>query len=329
MSATIMLVDSNSTSNADWKAFLENHGYVVVGVQTGGTAIRLCPEVKPDMVLLKSSLQDMPGFQVCKMLKEDPVNRLMPVIMVGVDREALQEGQAYEAGADDFWSGPASLWDALNRLDIMIQLKSYIDQQAEDVLFSLARSLERKNPDMTGHSERLAEYAVEFAESLGMSPDEIEILRMGCLLHDIGKIAVPDRILLKPEALTHEEMKVVKRHPIVGEQICAPMRSFRHVLPLIRHHHERPDGSGYPDGLMGDGIPLAAQVLQIVDIYDALTTNRPYRIALSSETALAIMESEACEGRLNPTLMREFNILVWTTMPRRTKPSVLVEWPIH
>ena len=315
MAATIMLVDADAVNSSDWKAFLTNQGYRVVGVETGRTAIQRCPEVKPDLVLLNSSLPDIPGFQVCKRLKADPMNRLTPVIMVVQESEPFEASKAYQSGADDFWSKPASRWEALNRVETILQLKTYIDQQAEEVLFTLARSIESKTPMMAGHSGRLSEYTVQFGEHLGLTTEELGVLRAGSLLHDIGKVVVPDSILLKPGRLTPEEMAVMHQHPIVGEEICAPMKSFRHLLPLIRHHHERPDGSGYPDGLTGDTIPLCAQILQMADIYDALTTDRPYRREMAVEDALAVMQREADQGQLSQMLLREFSIFVWTTKP--------------
>jgi putative two-component system response regulator len=283
-------------------------------VESGRAALLRCPEIKPDLVLLNSSLPDMQAFQVCQRLKADPMNRLTPVIMVVPMSGPFEASRAYRAGADDFWSRPTSRWEALNRVDTILQLKTYIDQQAEEVLFSLARSVELKNPGMTGHSERLSELAVRFGEHLGLTKEELEILRAGSLLHDIGKVAVPDSILMKPGKLSPEELQIIRRHPIVGEEICAPLKSFRHVLPLIRHHHERPDGSGYPDGLVGDSIPLSAQIVQMADIFDALTTDRPYRRELSTENALAIMQSEANAGQLSMSLLREFSMFVSTSM---------------
>ena len=287
----------------------------MIAVETGRTAIQRCPEVRPDLVLLNSSLPDMPAYQVCKRLKADPLNRLMPVILVVPisDSEPFEVSRAYQAGADDFWSRPVSRWGVLNRVDTILQLKSYVDQQAEDVLYALARSIELKIPKMTGHSERLSNYVVQFGAHLGLSTDELETLRAGSLLHDIGKVAVPDNILLKPERLSPQEMQIMRRHPVVGEEICAPLKSFRHLLPLIRHHHERPDGSGYPDGLMGDSIPLSVQILQMADIFDALTTDRPYRKEMSVGDALAVMQREANQRQLSQTLLKEFSIFVWTT----------------
>jgi len=310
MAATIMLVDADAGNSTEWKGFLQTQGYTVIEVESGRAALLRCPQVKPDLVLLNSSLPDMQAAQVCQRLKADPLNRLTPVIMVVPASGPFEASHAYRAGADDFWSRPGSRWEALNRVDTILQLKTYIDQQAEDVLFSLARSVELKNPGMTGHSERMSDLAVHFGEHLGLSEEELEILRQGSLLHDIGKVAVPDNILMKPGKLSPEELRIMRRHPVVGEEICAPLKSFRHVLPLIRHHHERPDGSGYPDGLAGDAIPLSAQIVQMADIFDALTTDRPYRRELSRENALAIMHSEANAGQLSQSLLREFSVFV-------------------
>ncbi len=147
-------------------------------------------------------------------------------------------------------------------------------------------------------------------QSLGLSEEGIHALRIGGVVHDVGKVTVPNDILLKPGRLAREEMKILREHPVVGERICAPLKSFRHVLPIIRHHHERMDGSGYPDGLRNDRIPLTARILQTVDIYDALTTKRPYRKAFSSEHALAVMHKEAKRGWRDDALIKEFENLL-------------------
>jgi putative two-component system response regulator len=169
-------------------------------------------------------------------------------------------------------------------------------ENAETVLCSLALSIEAKDPYTEGHCDRLSRFSVSLGEELGLSEEQLVALRRGGIVLDIGKVAVPEAILLKPGPLDPGERKIMEQHTICGERICAPLKSFRHVLPIIRSHHEKQDGSGYPDGLKGDAIPFTARVLQTVDIYDSLTTERPYRNALSQEQALKIMWEETRRG---------------------------------
>src|SRR5437588_6630727 len=144
---------------------------------------------------------------------------------------------------------------------------------------------------------------MKLGETLMLREEYLEDLRLGCLLHDIGKVAVPDSILLKPGRLNPQETEIMRQHPITGEQICAPLKSLRPILQIIRHHHERMDGTGYPDGLYGGEIPLKARILQVADVYDALINDRPYREALSSEEALEILRQEAIQGWLDASLV--------------------------
>jgi putative two-component system response regulator len=193
----------------------------------------------------------------------------------------------------------------------LLSLKAYTDEleRAESVLFALARSIEGKDPYTEGHCERLADYSVRLGEHIRLPEEQVTALRRAGIVHDIGKVAVPDAILLKPGKLTPEEWKIMREHPVAGERICAPLKTFRLVLPIIRHHHEKLDGTGYPDGLKGEQIPLTVRVLQIVDVYDALTTERPYRHALSRAEALATMEDEVKKGWWDPLLFAEFRAL--------------------
>jgi putative two-component system response regulator len=202
--------------------------------------------------------------------------------------------------------------ELLARARSLLKLKQRTDEleRAESVLFSLARSIEGKDPYTHGHCERLCEYSASLGQQLKLPEDQIIALRRAGIVHDVGKIAVPDAILLKPGSLTAGEWKLVREHPIVGERICAPLKSFRFVLPIIRHHHEKLDGSGYPDGLRGDAIPVTARVLQIVDVYDALTTVRPYKHAFSITDALQTMKQEVAKGWWDPHIFDQFERLV-------------------
>jgi putative two-component system response regulator len=226
------------------------------------------------------------------------------------DKQDRLEG--IKVGADDFLSRPLDRTELLARVRSLLKLKQRTDEleRAESVLFSLARSIEGKDPYTHGHCERLSDYSARLGEHLGLSEDQLIALRRAGIVHDVGKIAVPDAILLKPGSLTADEWKLIREHPVVGERICAPLKSFRFVLPIIRHHHEKVDGSGYPDGLRGEAIPVTARVLQIVDVYDALTTERPYKKAFSTADALLTMKEEVAKGWWDPHIFNEFEQLV-------------------
>jgi len=306
MNPSILLVDVASAERENWKAFLENQRFDVFTAESPDSARQLCLQLQPDLVLLHDHLPQVRGPELCRRLKQDPLNQLTPVVLISSAPTPVEMEQSREAGAADFWGMPASLDEGLGRIQSLLRLKSYIDEQAQSVVLSLARSIEAKHCLTDGHSDRLAEFALQLGEDLGLREEDLEELRLGCLLHDIGKVAVPDSILLKPGRLNAQEVEVMRQHPITGEQICAPLKSLRPILPMIRHHHERMDGTGYPDGLYGGEIPLMARILQVADVYDALINDRPYREALSSDEALEILHQEAMHGWTDPSLVCRF-----------------------
>jgi putative two-component system response regulator len=311
MAATVLVVDADPRRCADWVALLSNQGYAVIAARDGEAALTLCPRLLPDLILLDDMLPDMRGLEVCSRLKADSRNRLTPIILLHATAVSASDiSVAISAGADDVWGRSPTPWEALSRVHSLLQLKTYIDEQAESVIFSLAQSIEARDPFDGAHCMHVSNNAVRFGKSLGLSQNDLDALRIGGWVHDIGKIGIPDAILSKPGPLDPEESKIVEQHPIVGEQICAPLKSFRHVLPLIRHHHERMDGSGYPDGLRGEQIPLTVRALQIVDICDALTSDRSYRRNLSLPLALVILYEEADRGWLDGGLVSHFASLV-------------------
>jgi putative two-component system response regulator len=189
-----------------------------------------------------------------------------------------------------------------------LRIKHYTDEleNAESVVFSLALGIEANDPYTAGHSSRVAEGSVELAKRLGLPQDQLTLLRRGGLVHDLGKIGVPPDVLHKADRFTRDERGLMEQHPLVGERVCRPLKSFGPLLPIIRHHHERLDGSGYPDGLKGDQIPLLVRIVSVADVYDALTSHRPYRKSLSSGEAIALMREEARQGWWDFELVEEY-----------------------
>jgi putative two-component system response regulator len=234
------------------------------------------------------------------------------VILITGLSETGDRIRGINAGADDFLSKPIDFNELLARSRSLLRLKQITDEleNAESVLFTLAHSIEARDPYTRGHCERLAEMSSRLAEKVGLPEDQVKALRRAGIVHDIGKVAVPDAILLKPGPLSAKEFDVMRTHPLIGERICAPLRTFRLVLPIIRHHHEKQDGSGYPDGLHGPDIPVTAAILQIADVYDALTTERPYRAAGSPEAALKTIEEEIELGWWNRDLYKVFREMI-------------------
>jgi len=307
MNPAVLLVDVASRRREEWKSFLLGQKCDVETAEDGETAVKFCLQMQPDIVLVYDNLPDVASFELCREIKNDPLNQLTPVVLLkeSIDQWDVQRGR--DAGAIDVWAAPASLWDALGRIETLLRLKNYMEEQAKSVVFSLAGSVDSKQHMRNGHSERLMAYAEQLGERLGLGEEGLHELRIASWLHDIGKIAVPENILLKAGPLDAEETRIMREHPVIGEKMCAPLKSLRRVLPVIRHHHERMDGSGYPDGLRGEAIPLKARILQVVDIYDALTTDRPYRAALPPEQALGILFGEADNGWLDASVVWKFS----------------------
>src|SRR6266853_1109697 len=308
---TILVADDNEANRELLSALLSAEGYKVVCAANGQEALARVHSGSIDLALLDVVMPRPTGFEVCQTIKSKPETRLIPVILLTSLHSEADRIHGIMCGADDFLNKPVNKQELLARVYSLLRLKQFTDEldNAETVLFSLALTIEAKDPYTEGHCDRLSKYSVALGEKLGL-PENLRLaLRRGGLIHDIGKLAVPESILLKPGPLTLEERKIMEQHTIAGERICAPLRSFRHVLPIIRHHHEKLDGSGYPDGLKGEDIPLTAQIMQTVDIYDALTTSRPYRKALSPKEAFAIMDTEVKKGWWNGVLVKHLESL--------------------
>jgi putative two-component system response regulator len=307
-SALILVVDDNRENALLTRELLRTDGYEVVTAENAARAEALIHENQPDLILLDVVMPGKSGIELCRELKSSAETRLIPVVMVTGLTDREDKIRAIEAGADDFLNKPIFPEEMFARVKSLLKLKEFTDEleSAEDVLCTLGLSVESRDPYTGGHCERLATYAEDLGRFMGLGGDELIALRRAGYLHDIGKITVPDEILKKGSNLTAMEWTVMRQHPVTGENICRPLKSLRDVLPVIRHHHEHWDGSGYPDALRGERIPLLARVLQIVDVYDALRTARPYKPALSHEESERVMHNEAVAGLWDPSLVENF-----------------------
>jgi len=312
ISGTILVADDHGPNRVLLEEMLTAAGFSVSTASDGASALRMFESVRPDLVLLDVMMPHPHGFEVCQQIKSNKDTCLTPVILVTALSNTEDRVRGITAGADDFLTKPVDRSELLARVRSLLKLKAHTDEleRAESVLFALAHSIEGKDPYTQDHCARLSDYASRLGEHLRLPPDQLTALYRAGIVHDIGKVAVPDAILLKPGRLTEEEWIIMRQHPVVGERICAPLKSFRLVLPIIRHHHEKLDGTGYPDGLKGEEIPITARILQIVDVYDALTTARPYKRALSSVEALEIMAQEVRQGWWDSNVFSEFGKLI-------------------
>jgi putative two-component system response regulator len=262
----------------------------------------------PDLVVMDVLMPKLSGYDVCERIKQNPATRLTPVVLITALHEREHKIEGINAGADDFLTKPVDPHELKARVRSLVRLKRYTDDldSAESVIMSLALVIEARDAYTDGHCQRLAAYATQFGRALQLSEEDLAALFRGGYLHDVGKIGIPDEILLKPGRLSDSEYRQIQQHPVIGDRLCGELRSLRQVRPIVRHHHERLDGSGYPDGLKGDAIPLLAQMMGIVDVYDAITTTRPYKPATTAKQAYVELLEEVDQGWRRRDLVEAF-----------------------
>ncbi len=266
-----------------------------------------------DLVLMDAMMPRMDGFEACSMMKSDPATRMVPVVMITALGDMESKIKAIEAGADDFITKPPDRVELSARVRALLRGKRLNDSLigVESVLFSLASAVEAKDAYTDGHVKRVSSLAVSLGRAMGLPPGDIEALRFGGILHDIGKIGIPDAILNKPDGLSPEEAEIVRSHPLIGFRMVEPLEPIlKGAVKVIRHHHEKMDGSGYPDGLKGEDISPAARIMAVADIYDALISDRPYRPGMAEDKALAVIQKEADEGLLDAAVVSRLAALV-------------------
>jgi putative two-component system response regulator len=305
--STILIIDDYEESIALIKTYFLGSKYKFLSATSGKKGLELAFNEEPDLILLDVIMPGMDGFEVCEQLRDNPSTQELPVIMVTGMEDNKSRSRCYELGVD-YITKPFNIYDIKMRVNTLLQISNYRDQlkNAEKLIFELALIAERKDAYAQGTCQKIAGYGMHFAKHLGLNDSEIKDIGKGALLHAIGKIKIKEQILSKPGPLTSKEFEEIKKYPEVGENLCKPIEALKSVLPIIRNHKEQYDGSGYPDGLTGDDIPFSAQVIALTDSFNALTTNRPYRKALSVEDALLTMNEDQKSGKINGKLYKEF-----------------------
>lgn len=298
----VLIVDDDETNAKLLETMIAPLKFTVHQASDGVQALHIVEKNDIDLVLLDIMMPGMSGFEVCRRLKSSENTRQIPVILITAldDMDARLKG--IDAGADDFLSKPANMQELQARAKSLVRVRGLNRDYAniEYVLFSLANAVEAKDSSTQGHTERVANLATALGEKMGLSGRELSALRLGGILHDIGKIGISEEILNKPGLLTDDEWEQMKRHAEIGYQICLPLaKSLGGALDIIRHHHEKLDGDSYPDGLRAAEITMGARIMAVVDIYDALITDRPYRRALTTDRAVEILREESAAGKLD------------------------------
>jgi len=309
MGSMVLIVDDEYIGRETLQSVLEGEGYDLEMAENGLQAIEKAKELLPDVILLDVMMPGMTGFEVCQHIRNDPQIAEIPIIILTAldDRESLLN--ALKAGADDFISKPFDRYELRARLLGITQLNRYqklIQERAklreantqllsayEATIEGWSHAMDLRDRETEGHSQRVTQLTVKMSQALGLGNDDIMHIRRGALLHDMGKIGVPDAILHKPGPLTDDEWILMRKHPQFAFDMLYPIEYLRPALEIPLSHHEKWDGTGYPRGLKGEEIPMAARIFAVVDVWDALTSDRPYRPAWSEEQALTYIREQS------------------------------------
>jgi putative two-component system response regulator len=325
MPSTILIVDDEYSGRETLQSVLEGEGYNLVMAENGPQAIAQAKSILPDVILLDVMMPGMTGFEVCERIRNDPQVAEIPIIILTAldDRESLLAG--LKAGADDFISKPFDRFELRARLIGITRLNRYqklleereklqkaharLLQAYEATIEGWSHALDLRDRETEGHSRRVTELSLKLAEAMGMEDEAIGKMRRGALLHDMGKIGIPDAILHKPASLSEEEWTVMRKHPQFAYDMLNPIEYLHESLEIPFSHHEKWDGTGYPQGLRGEEIPLSARIFAVADVWDALTSDRPYRPAWTSEQALKYIQEQSGK-HFDPRVVAHFLKLI-------------------
>lgn len=313
--ARVLVVDDERSVCEVIKLQLAEEGFDVEIAYDGREGLQKVASFTPDVVLTDVLMPIINGIDMCRQIKENPDSRFVPVMLMTTMADRAKRLLALEAGADEFLNKPIDSVEMMTRLRALIRMKKLVDQleDSKNIIQLLANAIEAKDGYTVEHTERVRGYALGLAKKLGVPEEKWPTVEYGALLHDVGKIGIPEEILKKPASLTVSEYEVIKRHPMMGVQICQPVKFLRNVLTVIRYHHERIDGTGYPDGLKGEDIPIEARIVSVADAFDAMVSDRPYRKGLPLEKAIQILR----EGRgtqWDAQVVDEFITMIQTKM---------------
>jgi putative two-component system response regulator len=305
---SVLVIDDDEQIRRLIVRLLKPMGHTITEAGSAEEAHERLAGTSPDLVLVDMQLPGKSGHDVLSEIRADPRTRLIPVVMITGAATHERKLKAIEAGVTDFIAKPFSAEELVARVRALLELKFVTDalEDAEQVIIALARTIDARDRYTYGHSARVSLYAGLLGDRIRLERRELATVRRGGLFHDFGKIAVRDAVLLKPAKLTVEEYSEIQRHPTEGRNLLQNMKTLAHAMGVVYHHHERMDGSGYPDGLAGEDIPVTARVTTIADVFDALTTARVYRGALSRQDALDIMAQEVRKGWWDGRLLEEF-----------------------
>ncbi len=303
---TIMVVDDDDQNRKLLRAFLTEPGYEIVETSSADDALQRIRKGQIDLILSDVRMPGMDGYEFCRRVKSAESTQMIPFVLITAHTETEQRVKGIDSGADDFLTKPLDRFELIARTKSLLRVRKMNREYTtiESVLFTLINAIEAKDSYTQGHTERVATIAAEVGRRMGLTSNSISALRLGGILHDIGKIGISGSVLNKEGPLSENEWDLMKSHTELGYKICIPLkRSLGKALDIVRHHHEKLDGSSYPDGLSVDALSIETRITTVVDMYDAMTTNRPYRLAMSREKAVQILQEEVSAGKIDGTVL--------------------------